>query len=204
MSPLLTQDAAALLLAPHLADLASSMRDAVERYNHERATLGPLRARTRACTINDYASENAERVLDGRTGVRLIRTRDESLYIVFQDRAIVRIKKLNGDLTINCIPTRQARSWAAQQPLEGFPDATNLIAGYMLDEFGDIDRVLLVCSKYGRRMWVHDLDDDASVGTLLDFVPRDKLGPGKAIVRSDAADSKDGDGNGAGQTDPGP
>lgn len=187
MSPLLTKEAAQSLLNPHLAVLAASMRDAVERYHRERSTAGPVTARTRACLINDFASENAERDLEGRPGVELIRTDDETLIMVFEDRAIVRIKKLNSDLQISYIPTGQAKLWAAQEPLEGFPEATNLVAGYTLDDLGQLDRVLLVCSKNGRRLWVLDLDEAAESGTLLDF-PRDgEPQPGRATVRSDRA-----------------
>ena len=158
MSSLLTKEAAQSLLNPHLEVLAASMRDAIDRYHLERGREGPVSARTRACLINDFASESAERDLDGRPGVELIRTEDETLIMIFDGRAIVRIKKLNSDLQISYIPTGQARLWAAQEPLDGFPEATNLVAGYTLDDLGQLDRLLLVCSKNGRRLWVLDLE----------------------------------------------
>lgn len=187
MSPLLSQDAAEALLAPHLLELSTSMRDAVKRCREERGRLGPVSARTRACLINDYASENAERLLAGRPGVELIRTEDETLIMIFEDRAIVRIKKLNSDLQISFIPTGQAKLWAAQQPLDGFPEATNLVAGYTLDEVGDLDRLLLICSKHNRRLWALDLDDTDGMAMVLEF-PEGAPGPGRATVRSNRTD----------------
>lgn len=126
-------------------------------------------------------------MLDGRPGVTLIRKDDETLIMIFEDRAVVRLKKLNSDLKISYIPTEQAKSWAAQEPIDGFPEATNLVAGYTLDEFGDLERLLLVCSKHNRRMWVLDLDDTAGEATLLDLMSDDQPQPGRAIVRSDRA-----------------
>lgn len=195
MTPLLTKEAAREILGPHLADIAASMRDAIARHHRERESAGPVSPRTRACLINDYANENAERLLDGRPGVTLVRKDDETLIMIFDDRAIVRIKKLNADLRISYIPTAQAKAWVAQEPIDGFPEATYLIAGYTLDEFGQLDRLLLVCSKHNRRLWALDLDDDAGTGTLLDLAPEDQPQPGRAIVRSDRAAAEEADTN---------
>jgi hypothetical protein len=185
MTRLLTKEDAATILDSHLGDLAFSMREAVASYHDERQGKRPLSPRTRACIISDYASQNAATTLAGHPDVKLIWNDDETLIMIFEDRAIVRIKKLNRDLKISCIPTEQAKSWVAQEPLENFPEATNLVAGYTLDEFGQLDRLLLICSKHNRRMWVLDLDDVAGEASLLNFPVSGQPQPGQVVVRSD-------------------
>jgi hypothetical protein len=129
MRVLLTRDATKDLLALHLPDLARSIREAVERYNRERAVFGPLHPRTRACHINEFASNNAAAIFDGRDGVVVVIKDDGTVNVIFDDLAIVRIKKLDHNLNISYQSTKRADRWAAQQPLDGFPMATNLVAG---------------------------------------------------------------------------
>lgn len=167
MAALLTSDDAEALLGDHFSSFASFIERAVERYHDERATAGPVSARSRACLINDFASENAEAGLADAADVQLFRTDDETLVMIFAERAIVRIKKLTRKLRISAIPTDQAKRWADQEPIENFPNATNLVIGYTLDELGQLDQVLLVCHKGSRLMWKIDLDETPSTLSML-------------------------------------
>lgn len=170
-----------------LSELRRCMGDAVERYRRERAEHGPVSAKTRACTINDYTGQNAG-VLDGRSNVILIRRDDGSLRaLVVGDRAIIRFKKLTSSLGICATNTGEARAWARQQPLEGFPAATNLIAGYTLDDLGQLQGLYIVCSLNGRRLWAIELDDVAGLAApTFDIIdPQFNGGADRAIVQSD-------------------
>jgi hypothetical protein len=70
---------------------------------------------------------------------------------------------------------------------QGFPLATNLVAGYTLDEFGQLEQILLVCSLHKRVLWTIDLDDVAGTATpVLDFGPQDDASTSRRpTVKSD-------------------
>ena len=190
MHSLLTKDQAVDLLDRRLPILADCIRRAIERYEAERERDGPVRARTRACLISDYADQNAQALLDGED-IEFIETSDDTLHIAFADRVILRFKKLDEKLHISYIPTGRATRWAAQEPLEGFPSATNLVAGYTLDELGQLDRIVLVCHKDGRRMWAHDLLEPTATASLMPAPSDGSPGIHRAIVRSGREDAKE-------------
>jgi hypothetical protein len=187
MSPLLPPDEARRVLADHLPDLRSCLADAVKRYHDERADAGPVSVRSRACLIHDFAAENAQARIDGRDGVVFVYREDGTLRcMVFNNEAIVRFKKLDRNRQISAIATGISRAWDSQEPIEGFPLATNLVAGYTLDEFGHLEQLLLVCSLHKRVLWAIDLDDVAGTATpVLDFGPQDDAPPsGRPTVKS--------------------
>jgi len=188
MSPLLAPDAARRVLEDYLPDLRGCLADAVKRYHDERADAGPVGVRSRACLIHDFAAENAQARIDGRDGVVFVYREDGTLRcLVFNDEAIVRFKKLDRKLQISAIATGISRAWDAQEPIEGFPLATNLVAGYTLDEFGQLEQLLLLCSLHTRVLWTIDLDDVAGTATpVLDFGQQDEAAPsGRPTVKSD-------------------
>lgn len=73
--------------------------------------------------------------------------------VTVENRIGVRYKKLDGDMGIAGIHTQQFSVWSRQQTLEGLEPLTNLVAGYQVDEFGKLDRTLLVCKLGGRTLW---------------------------------------------------
>ena len=184
MNDLLSEDAAWALLAPHLRLIGDCLREGVDRFNAEREHAGPVSTRSRASLVHDYAAEAAERAFDGTDGVELVRDHG-FLVIVVDQRVLIRFKKLTNRLETRGIRTHQAQLWDAQEPLPGMPPVTHLVAGYVLGDLGDLDRLVLVCARYGRRLWTIDLDDDA--GGLADVVPLpgpEEHEPGHAVVRS--------------------
>ena len=176
MNNLLTEEAAETLLAPHLPAIGNCLREAVGRFKADRALTGPVSTRTRASNVHDYATEAAERIFDGVPGIELARDHG-FLVIVVEDTAVIRFKKLTDRLATHGIATRQARLWDAQEPIPGLPQRTHLVAGYVLDDLGEIQRLALVCSRYGRVLWSIDLSGGHSEGTGTIMFPSLNDGP---------------------------
>lgn len=185
MHQILLADAARALLSSHLPSIAGCLREAVDRFNEDRALTGPVSTRTRASNVHDYASEAAERVFDGVTGVRLLRDHG-FLVIVIDDTVVIRFKKLSDRLATCGIRTHQARLWAAQEAIPGMPARTHLVAGYVLDDLGEIARLVLVCSQDGRVLWTIDLQGEYGEDAGLIPFPGIDDGPdaGRATVHS--------------------
>ena len=104
----------------------------------------------------------------------------------------MRFKKLTRKLRIHAITTGAAAAWNRQEPIPDFPASTNLVAGYVLDEVGELESLKLVCSLDGRPQWHIDLDDIDGVATpVLHLTPDDDPTPSRAIVRSELQDDEE-------------
>lgn len=193
MDHLLTADAAREYLGPHLPGIRACLEEADQQYRKDQKGKSPLSPRARACCVHDYVSRRAEIRFGDTPDVTLIYRDDDSLRaIAFGDRAVVRFKKLTRKLRIHAITTGVSAAWNRQEPLEDFPVSTNLVAGYVLDEVGELESLRLVCSLYGRPLWNIDLDDvDGVAVPVLDLLPHDAPEPERAMVRSDNEDSKE-------------
>ncbi|HMJ03462.1 MAG TPA: hypothetical protein VK506_11000, partial [Conexibacter sp.] len=108
-----------------------------------------------ASAIIDLAQAHAQVVFGSRTGYETRRVRD-LLVVEAHKQVVVRFRKFadSRGFRFNRNDTDQTKDWEAQRPLDGFPELTNLDAGYRLDEFErDVKEAHLVCTKDNRRMW---------------------------------------------------
>jgi hypothetical protein len=192
MTQLLSQAAAEAILGPHKTTLAECLREGVNRFNGERAAAGPVSTRSRANLIHDFATESAERDFAGVAGIAF--AEDHGFPVILFDGGkiedcpidgtlIVRFKKLTERLAVCNNDTVQTHKWNGQEEIEGMPPATKVVAGYILDELGEVERLMLVCSKYGRVLWAMDLDDNAGA-LVLPIGPVDPSLVDGAVVRS--------------------
>jgi hypothetical protein len=153
MPPLLSRAAAESLLADNIQLIGDCLRAGADRFAERRSTLGPISARSQASLIHDYAAEHAEIVFANDPSVTPRRCQ-ELMVLDFFGEVFVRFRKFADGYSFSRNDTEQTRLWEDQLPLEGMPPATNLVAGYRLDEFGrDIEFVALVCTKRQRYMW---------------------------------------------------
>ena len=103
----------------------------------------------------------------------------------------MRLKKFRGATLQTCgIPTRQRRLFADQQPLTGFPESTNLVLGYTVNDFGTgIDRMAITCSTRATLNWVLDVPFPGE-GTVIDY-PQPQIGPVEPSIRSTQPNRED-------------
>jgi hypothetical protein len=138
--------------------------------------------RSRANLVYDYVADEARRTLSNVEGLTLTEERGFVLVNV-ENRLLVRFKKFNRRMGTSGIPTRQQLQFAHQQlALDGLGPMTQLVVGYLLDDFElDISRVAVTCSVGSRIMWMIEIPPH--VGTLADLptAPAEPLAP---IVRS--------------------
>lgn len=151
-------------------------------------------ARTRAGLVHDYAAAQAIKEFDGlEPRVKVVDQREHSGYLalVFNDLVVLRFKKFRDDGLGTCsIATDQQQQFAMQaQPLPGIRTATNLVAGYQLNELETgISMVAITCSVGDKVLWVTDITD---VSIARDEAQRlQNRQPGAPTIRS-VSDAED-------------
>jgi hypothetical protein len=152
---LLSHDAVEELLGEDIRLFRDCLDVAAASAHKQLAGEAAFGSRTKASAIIDLAQAHALAVFGSRAGYRTRRVRD-LLVVEAHDQVAVRFGKF-ADRTgfrFSRNDTRQTKDWEAQRPLDGFPQVTNLYAGYRLDEFErEIQEADLVCMKDDRHMW---------------------------------------------------
>ena len=127
-------DAVMQRLEPLLDDL-----DAIPRAAHSvYQSYSPLHLiehsrRAEAACIYDHMVAEAERRFDQRDGIRPLDIRGLRLWVV-GEHTVIRFKKMDEDGTTSNYPTRQARGFDQNHPLEGVPpEPIRVSVGYLLD-----------------------------------------------------------------------
>lgn len=154
-STLLSQDAVQELLGEDIHLFRDCLDVAAESAHEQLAGEAAFGSRTKASAISDLAQAHAQVVFGSRAGYKTRRVKD-LLVVEAHELVVVRFRKFadSAGFRFSRNDTDQTKDWEAQQPLEGFPQVTNLDAGYRLDEFErEIDEAHLVCMKDKRRMW---------------------------------------------------
>lgn len=152
-------------IGPHLATLKECYRKAwgdwVQLRSTHLAQGRSLSPTLRARVIYEYVTHHARRAFANVNGVS-VKERG-FLTVTFGNAIVLRFKKLKNNLTMSGIPTRQLSLFEAQGELPGLPpEATLLVAGYLLDPTGtEITRLVIVCRDEAGLIWCHELDDAA-------------------------------------------
>jgi len=111
--------------------------------------------------------EEARKRFSGIAGVT-IEERNGLFLLNFDGRALLRFKKLGGDLRPHSAPTIQTSLFDGQEPLQPSmaslplplmpPKPTNVYAGYALSANGlELKGLYLVCPQGQRNAWVEEL-----------------------------------------------
>jgi len=153
MSNLLSEIEATEILQPHLATLKRVMDESLEDLNKALSVLSEnANNRAKSSLLHSIAVEKAKKYFDKIQDVR-IKSKYQSIQIIFSNKLIGRIKKVNKDnLSTNAKSSRNDAIVGQQISLfsELMPDlvqtATFIDLGYRLDETGsDFDRLRIIC-----------------------------------------------------------
>jgi hypothetical protein len=152
MNPL-SQTEAERLLTPHLSDLAAPVYAAWRAWDAlTPPARQPLSPRTRANWLYDMTVAHAKATLD-RPPTFTYTEQPGFLLVTVEGVVAIRYKKLDDEMGICGIRTRQFQMWGTQAPLPGIEPLTHLVAGYQVSEFGKLQGVVLVCSQGRRVLW---------------------------------------------------
>jgi hypothetical protein len=191
----ISRSAAEAIIAPHNDVIGECLYNA---WDHWCSTSLPTSVRpgTRASLVYDYAVAEAWRLLPGRSGISLTEQR-RFLCVTIDDALLLRFKKFRRGLVTSGIPTGQQQLFAYQQlSLDGMPPMTNIVAGYLLDDFQrEIARAAITCSVGNRRIWTIDLPRPGE-GTVVQLAPAPRPVTPATVVRSavkqdDVSEQKD-------------
>jgi hypothetical protein len=160
------KEAAETILSPYMSLLAEpflaawdSWKTFGEEQPEKRRHLGKT---SRACMVHDWATARARTIFADMGPEVVIYESPESpgfLLIGFDSALMMRLKKYrDGTFATSGIPTGQQQSFANQEPLVGFPKATNVVLGYRLDVLQtEIASIAITCSTGGRLHWSLDV-----------------------------------------------
>jgi hypothetical protein len=192
----ISRETAEQILAPQLDLVGLCLFNAWDKLKAETALAVPVKPRTRANLVYDYAVAEAWRLLDGREGLTLTDQRG-FLLVTIDERLLLRFKKYRKGLMTSGIATGQAQLFAFQQlTLDGMPPMTNIVAGYVLDEFQrEIARVAITCRVGSRLIWAIDIPrPDAGVVIPIPAPAQPLPSPAvRSTIRQDKSEEDEGD-----------
>jgi hypothetical protein len=131
------EDEAKRLLDPYMVLFGQIFPTAWERWERFGESTPDLRLQvtssTRASMLNNFGASAAEEIF-GDTGPEIVLTDQPGfLLVVVESKLHVRLKKYRGrTCQTSGIPTDQRKMFESQQPLIGFPEASNCVLGYIL------------------------------------------------------------------------
>lgn len=126
----------------------------------------PLNASARALIVHNHITDLARKEFADDVSVQIGDNRG-FLILTIEEKVVIRFKKYrNGNFKTSNIPTRQQLQFAYQLQLPGMPpEATKLVAGYLLDELQTaIETVAVTCSIGPDLQWILDISDEADAG----------------------------------------
>jgi hypothetical protein len=154
-----SEDAAKQLLDPYMARFGQIFPTAWERWERFGESTPDLRlqvnATTRANMLNNFAASAAQEIFTD-TGPEIVLTdQPRFLLIIVRSQLHVRLKKFRGSsCQTSGIQTGQREMFEAQQPLTGFPDASNCVLGYILKkDASGIAETLISCATKNALHW---------------------------------------------------
>jgi len=164
---LISLEEAHQLLAPYTPRLAACIRAGWSRWEElgkesPKSQL-PLRTSTRASFVYDHIVDAARLEFTGDTDV-IIADDHGFLTLTIKQRVVLRFKKFRNDsLRTSGIPTAQQQRFELQLQLPGMPpEATKLVAGYLLDEYQtSIALMAVTCIDGPSLEWALDISDEA-------------------------------------------
>lgn len=186
-------------LGPYSARLRECIVYGHDRWHAFGVTAGELRApldsRARACFIYCHIIARVWAIFADDNSVRVVNSRGFVELALLKERLIVRFKKLNKNGISSNILTRAQRRWFEdhQKLPEMPPEATKLIAGYVLDEItANLSRVLVTLPNGPSAvMWKIELPEDGS--TKVVEMQRQRREPKAPPVRSRVRKKQDQD-----------
>lgn len=165
---LISAEEAWQLLNPYTGRIASCIQAGWDRWGdlgkESPKSQLPLRASTRACFVYDHIVDAARQEFADDYPDVVIADNRGFLTITIKDRIVLRFKKFrNNSLRTSGIRTAQQQRFELQMQLPGMPpQATKVVAGYLLDEFQTSISFMAVTCIDGRSLeWALDITDEA-------------------------------------------
>lgn len=197
---LLSEDEARALLEKHLKELRQCISDAWAAW----VLLGSrapefrvdLDAVARAACLSSHIRARVRECFQGREAEGIfIREKGRLFLLDICGKVLIRFKKLSIDLISSNVMTRQQMQLKFQLSLPGFPEATHLTCGYVLDALQtSIDQMVVTCRIGSSLRYKIDLDGADNVEILVptgapSSETRPKVTPA-VPVRKEEQDSK--------------
>jgi hypothetical protein len=146
------------ILDPHMAKLSEIFPAAWDRWEEFGETAPELRlevcSRTRSSMLSNFATNAAVKIFGGMGPEVVLTDQPGFLLMIFQSKLYVRLKKYRGggSYQTHSIPTDQQKLYDAQQPLPGFPEASNCVHGYVLKADNSYYRETTIRCSTGKRL----------------------------------------------------
>lgn len=179
MIALLQKGEAEQILAPYLDTLEDIMTSSLSDLNTcMRSTAEPWNLRAKSTTLHSFAVNKAKRHW-GEHDYIAIRTKYQSLQIVFDKKLVGRIKKVNKENLSSNIKTGRNDSILRHQ-LKLFAEITPLTfidIGYRVDPTWTIFETLVIVCRYGDTVkWIIPINNRKS-GTGITTIPTAPIAP---------------------------
>lgn len=155
MKNLLTKEESIEILQPHLATLERVMTESLEDLNKALATLTEqVNKRAKSALLHSIAVEKTKKYFDKIADV-IIRQKYQSIQIIFSNKIVGRIKKVNKDNKTTNAKTRRNQAIVKQQMslfselfVADFIPSQFVDFGYHINETGSsYERLRVICRK---------------------------------------------------------
>ncbi|HEX4730493.1 MAG TPA: hypothetical protein VH299_04455 [Solirubrobacterales bacterium] len=158
-----SEDVATQLLDPYLDMFGRIFPTAWESWERFGEMTPDLRLqvcpRTRATMLNNFAAHAAEEIFEGMGPEIVLTDQPGFLLIIVDSKLHVRLKKYRSRKgQTSGIPTDQRELFESQQPLIGFPDASNCVHGYILKrDVSGFAETMITCKTKKVMHWSIDV-----------------------------------------------
>jgi hypothetical protein len=165
MTVLASKEMAHCILEHHLGTLKTIMFESLQGLNRSISASGESPNNRAKCSwFHSIAIEKAKKALKDCTDV-VIKTKYQSLQIIFDGQLVGRIKKVNNDDLTSNAKTHRNQLILSQQPTL-FPDLPSItyidIAWRTDSTWSDFEKLLIICRQYDDIKWripYKDVDD---------------------------------------------
>lgn len=169
MNKILSQQEASKVLEPHLPTIRKCMLEALDDLNKAMSVISEsLNNRAKCSTLHSIATEKAKRYFKDTPGI-IVKSKYQSIQIVFNQLLVGRIKKVNSDkMSQNAKTIRNTNILTHQLSL--FPDIPQLTfidLGYnVIPTWSEFDKLLVVCRFNDKIEWHIDYKETAIVKSI--------------------------------------
>lgn len=130
---MLSETDAKEILSPYHQEIADIVLSAWNKWLIAKKFLAPnAYPRDRASTVYSFFKEEAVDRFCGNPNVSIL-LGDQNFRLLFEDRIVIRFKKVDGNYNSRNIPTQMSLQFDRQETIPGLPERTNLKVGYRLD-----------------------------------------------------------------------
>lgn len=175
---LIHQDLVKEDLSAHLEAIYNIVNDSMYKYENEVSAehRAVWNTTTKANVINDFMKDAAVKYAFSQG---LITAEPQRMFLLIiptnRGRYAVHFKKLDCFGNSKNIPTKQSKSFKAQESIDDIENAFNLEAGYSVGSYGQLLGVYLTCPNNNAPLWQLDLAGAGYMSAENDMFEDDEL-----------------------------